>query len=213
MISVSIVDDEKKLCKSIATFLNASPGFRCVSMYGSAEAALQHLPADQPDVVLMDINMAGMDGIECVRHLKASAPQLQILMLTVYEDTEQIFKALAAGATGYLLKRLDPDDLLQAIRDVHAGGSPMSNSIARKVVASFQVAKRSGEKQSLLSQREQAVLDCLAQGLAYKQIADQLGISINTNRNHLRHNYEKLHVQSRTEAVRRRISAFVLSLV
>jgi DNA-binding NarL/FixJ family response regulator len=201
MISVSIVDDEKKLCKSIATFLDASPGFRCVSMYGSAEAALQHLPADKPDVVLMDINMAGMDGIECVRRLKGLAPQLQILMLTVYEDTEQIFKALAAGATGYLLKRLDPDDLLQAIRDVHAGGSPMSNSIARKVVASFQVAKRSGEKQSLLSQREQAVLDCLAQGLAYKQIADQLGISINTIRTHLRHIYEKLHVQSRTEAV------------
>ena len=201
MISVSIVDDEKKLCKSIATFLNASQGFRCVSMYGSAEAALQHLPADQPDVVLMDINMAGMDGIECVRRLKGLAPQLQILMLTVYEDTEQIFKALAAGATGYLLKRLDPEDLLQAIRDVHAGGSPMSNSIARKVVASFQVAKQSGEKQSLLSQREQAVLDCLAQGLPYKQIADQLGISINTIRTHLRHIYEKLHVQSRTEAV------------
>jgi DNA-binding NarL/FixJ family response regulator len=201
MISVSIVDDEKKLCKSIATFLNDSPGFRCVSLYGSAEAALQHLPDDRPDVVLMDINMAGMDGIECVRRLKTLLPQVQIVMLTVYEDPEQIFKALAAGATGYLLKRLEPDDLLQAIRDVYAGGSPMSNSIARKVVASFQEANQAGEKQNLLSPREQAVLDCLAQGLPYKQIADRLGISINTIRTHLRHTYEKLHVQSRTQAV------------
>jgi DNA-binding NarL/FixJ family response regulator len=201
MISVSIVDDEKKLCQSISTFLNGSPGFRCVSIYGNAEAALKHLPADQPDVVLMDINMAGMNGIECVRQLKILAPQIQILMFTIYEDTEQIFKALAAGATGYLLKRLEPGELLQSIRDVHAGGSPMSNSIARKVVASFQEANQAGEKQNLLTPREQAVLDCLAQGLAYKQIGDKLGISINTIRAHLRHIYEKLHVQSRTEAV------------
>ncbi len=201
MISVSIVDDEKRLCQSIATFLNDSPGFRCVSIYGSAEAALRHLPDDRPDVVLMDINMAGMNGIECVRRLKVLTPQLQIVMLTVYEDTEQIFKALAAGATGYLLKRHEPDELLQAIRDVHAGGSPMSNSIARKVVASFQKAGQAGGKQNLLTSREQAVLDYLAQGLAYKQIADELGISINTIRTHLRHIYEKLHVQSRTEAV------------
>src|ERR1035441_8908676 len=109
MISVSIVDDEKKLCESIATFLNGSQGFRCVSIYGSAEAALKHLPADRPDVVLMDINMAGMDGIECVKQLKVLAPQIQMFVLTGYEDSEQIFKALAAGATGYLLKRLEPD--------------------------------------------------------------------------------------------------------
>jgi DNA-binding NarL/FixJ family response regulator len=201
MISVSIVDDEKKLCQSIATFLNGSSGFRCVSIYGSAEAALQKLPTDRPDVVLMDINMAGMNGIECVRHLKALAPKVQILMLTVYDDTEQIFKALAAGATGYLLKRHEPDELLQAIRDVQAGGSPMSNSIARKVVASFQKIDQSNEAQNLLTAREQAVIDSLARGLAYKQIGDELGISINTIRTHLRHIYEKLHVQSRTEAV------------
>jgi DNA-binding NarL/FixJ family response regulator len=201
MISVSIVDDEKKLCESIAAFLNGSPGFRCVSIYGSAETALQRLPADAPDVVLMDINMAGMNGIECVRRLKVLAPRLQILMLTVYDDTDQIFKALAAGATGYLLKRHDPEELLQAIRDVQAGGSPMSNSIARKVVASFQKADLIGENENQLSAREQAVLDCLARGLPYKQIGDELGISINTIRTHLRHIYEKLHVQSRTEAV------------
>ena len=201
MISVSIVDDEKKLCESIAAFLNGSPGFRCVSIYGSAETALQRLPADAPDVVLMDINMAGMNGIECVRRLKVLAPRLQILMLTVYDDTDQIFKALAAGATGYLLKRHDPEELLQAIRDVQAGGSPMSNSIARKVVASFQKADLIGENENQLSAREQAVLDCLARGLPYNQIGDELGISINTIRTHLRHIYEKLHVQSRTEAV------------
>jgi DNA-binding NarL/FixJ family response regulator len=201
VISVSIVDDEKKLCKSIAAFLDGSEGFRCVSIYGSAEAALQNIPADKPDVVLMDINMPGIDGIECVRRLKVLAPQIQIMMLTVYEDTEQIFQALAAGATGYLLKRLEPEELLQAIRDVYAGGSPMSNSIARKVVASFQKANGAGDKQNLLTPREQEVLDCLAQGMPYKQIGDQIGLSINTIRTHLRHIYEKLHVQSRTEAV------------
>lgn len=201
MISVSIVDDEKNLCESIAAFLNGSAGFRCLSIYGSAEAALKNLPADRPDVVLMDINMSGMNGIECARKLKVLAPRIQIVMLTVYDDTEQIFKALSAGATGYLLKRHDPDELLQAIRDVQAGGSPMSNSIARKVVASFQKASQVGEKENLLTSKEQEVLDCLARGLAYKQIGDELGISINTIRTHLRHIYEKLHVQSRTEAV------------
>src|SRR5271156_3626919 len=129
MISFSIVDDDKNLRQSIASFVKRSAGFRCVSMYGSGEAALKRLPAEQPDVVLMDINMAGMDGIECVVRLKAVAPGIHILMLTVYEDTEKIFKALAAGASGYLLKRLTPSKLLQAIREVHEGGSPMSGSI------------------------------------------------------------------------------------
>lgn len=201
MISVSIIDDEKELRESIATFINGSPGFRCVSAYGSADIALQRVPADKPDVVLMDINMPGMNGIECVERLKSSMPNVQIVMLTVYEDTDQIFRALAAGATGYLLKRSSPSKLLQAIREVQAGGSPMSNSIARKVVASFQKVKKTDEKQPHLSPREQAVLDCLAKGLTYKQIADQLEISIDTIRTHLRRVYEKLHVQSRTEAV------------
>jgi len=203
MISISIVDDEKGLRESIATFVNGSPGFRCVSAYGSAEAALKGLQADRPNVVLMDINMAGMTGIECVERLKELAPEMQIVMLTVYEDTDKIFQALSAGASGYLLKRLSPGKLLQAIREVHAGGSPMSSSIARKVVASFQKANRAAavEKQTHLSPREEMVLDRLAKGLTYKQIADQLGISIDTIRTYLRRIYEKLHVQSRTEAV------------
>ena len=201
MISVAIVDDEKELRESIATFINGSPGFRCVSAYSNARAALQGLPTDRPDVVLMDINMAGMTGIECVEKLKAMTPEVQIVMLTVYEDTDQIFRALAAGASGYLLKRLTPTKLLQAIREVHAGGSPMSASIARKVVASFQKTATNDDKQVHLSPREQAVLDYLAKGLTYKAIADQLGISIDTIRTYLRRIYEKLHVQSRTEAV------------
>src|SRR6266446_2946855 len=201
MISVSIVDDEKGLRESIATFVNGSPGFRCVSAYSTAKAALQGLPADRPDVVLMDINMAGMTGIECAEQLKAVAPAIQIVMLTVYEDTDQIFKALSAGASGYLLKRLTPAKLLEAIREVHAGGSPMSSSIARKVVASFRKAKQTAAKHTHLSPREEMVLDCLSKGLTYKAIADQLGISIDTIRTYLRRIYEKLHVQSRTEAV------------
>jgi len=201
MISVAIVDDETGLRQSIATFINGTPDFRCASSYASAEAALRGLPADPPDVVLMDIHMAGMDGIECVQRLKAILPDIQIVMLTVYEDTEQIFKALAAGASGYLLKRLTPTRLLEAIRDVHDGGSPMSSSIARKVVASFQKAGPAADKDSLLSPREQAVLEGLSQGLAYKQIADQMGISVTTVRTYLRRIYEKLHVQSRSEAV------------
>ena len=201
MITVSIVDDEKDLRQSIATFVNGSPGFKCISSYANAQDALDHLPTERPDVVLMDINMKGMNGIECVERLKAIAPEIQIVMLTVYEDTDQIFKALSVGASGYLLKRLSPAKLLQAIREVHAGGSPMSSSIARKVVVSFQKTGKEPEKQSNLSPREQMVLDCLAKGLTYKQIADELSISIDTIRTYIRRIYEKLHVQSRTEAV------------
>ena len=162
MISISIVDDEKELCHSITTFVNGAPGFHCVSVYNSAEAALKDLPSVKPDVVLMDINLGGMNGIECAEQLKAAIPSVQIIMLTVYEDTNQIFQALAAGASGYLLKRSSPTKLLQAIREVHAGGSPMTSSIARKVVSSFQKSKQTGEKQSHLSPREETVLNCLA---------------------------------------------------
>jgi DNA-binding NarL/FixJ family response regulator len=201
MITVSIVDDEKELRESIARFINGSSGFRCVSTYANGPSALQGVPTDKPDVVLMDINLGQMSGIECVQQLKVLMPDMLILMLTVYEDTDQIFEALSAGASGYLLKRVSPTKLLQAIREVHSGGSPMSSSIARKVVASFQKKGRSAGKETLLSPREEMVLNCLSKGLTYKQIADQLGISIDTIRTYLRRIYEKLHVQSRTEAV------------
>lgn len=200
MISLAIVDDEAELRQSISTFLNNTPGFRCISSYGNGEEAVRRLPADNPDVVLMDINMKGMNGIECVRRLKAVAPQIQIMMLTVYQDTKQIFEALAAGATGYLLKRLPPEKLLEAIKEVNEGGGPMSGFIARKVIASFQTVKESG-KFCQLTTREQMVLECLAKGITYKHIASELNISLSTIRTHIRHIYEKLQVHSRTEAV------------
>jgi DNA-binding NarL/FixJ family response regulator len=203
IITVSIVDDEADLREHIAGYLAAAGDIRCKSVYASAEEALEQLPRDKPDVVLMDINLggSGMDGIECVRRLKASMPDAQVLMLTVFEDTEKIFRALAAGAGGYLLKRMPPGKLVEAILEVCDGGSPMSASIARKVVLSFQSAPARGEASAELSQRERSVLDGLAEGLAYKQIADQLGVSIHTVRNYIRRIYEKLHVQTRTEAV------------
>ena len=200
-ITVSIVDDEADLRKHIAGYLAAAGNIRCISAYASAEEALKHLPSDKPDVILMDINLGEMDGIECVRRLTALMPDAQVLMLTVFEDTEQIFRALAAGASGYLLKRLSPKKLVEAITEVLAGGSPMSASIARKVVHSFKSAPAHGDGSADLSDRERAVLDGLSAGLAYKQIADQLGISIHTVRNYIRRIYEKLHVCSRTEAV------------
>ena len=207
MITVSIVDDEAQLRHSIATFINGSNDFKCISSYSNAQQALRHLPLERPDVVLMDIHMAGMDGIECVARLKAACPQMQIVMLTVYEDSEQIFKALSVGASGYMLKRLTPAALLEAIRDVHEGGSPMSSSIARKVVASFQKSAPLGSRSSPLSTREQMVLERLAKGCPYKLIASELEITVPTVRSYLRRIYEKLHVHSRTEAVAKYLRA------
>ena len=201
MITVSIVDDEKELRESIKTFIDGSPGFRCVSAYHSAETALKHLPHDHPDVVLMDIHLTGMSGIECVERLKTMLPEMQVMMLTVYDDADQIFRALSAGASGYVLKRSTPAKLLEAIKELNEGGSPMSSSIARKVVASFQKSGPGRDEKTNLSPREQMVLESMAKGLTYKQAADQFGISIGTIRTYVRRIYEKLHVQSRTEAV------------
>jgi DNA-binding NarL/FixJ family response regulator len=202
IIKVSIVDDEVDLRENIAGYVDSAKGFRCLGVHGSAEDALVNLPKEKPDVVLMDINLGGMSGIECVRRLKPLMPATQVVMLTVFEDTEKIFSALAAGASGYLLKRLAPAKLLEAIREVHEGGSPMSAPIARKVVVSLQpVLAAPGGETIALSPREREVLDGLAEGQAYKQIADKLGVSIHTVRNYIRRIYEKLHVCSRTEAV------------
>lgn len=200
-ITVSIVDDDPGLRDSISMFLRSSRGFRCLKLYATAREALAGIPNDRPDVVLMDINMPGVDGIECARQLKAAVPALHILMLTVYEDTDRIFRALAAGASGYLLKRVAPAKLLEAIREVHAGGSPMSGPIARKVVQYFQQTSKPESKEEALSVRERQVLQFLAQGHAYKQIGDELGVSMDTTRTYIRRIYEKLHVHSRTEAV------------
>lgn len=201
MISVSIVDDEPELRQSIETFVNGSPGFRCISSFASGEEALERLPAAWPDVILMDIHLAGMSGIACALAVKALRPQVQIVMLTVYEDPDQIFAALAAGATGYLLKRLTPARLLEAIQQVHEGGSPMSHSIARKVLASFQKPGRSSADTTKMTPREEMVLDCLARGYTYQKTAQELKISLDSVRTYVRRIYEKLQVHSRTEAV------------
>jgi DNA-binding NarL/FixJ family response regulator len=201
IITVSIVDDEAELREHIAGYLAAAGNIRCQGAYASAEEALKQLPADKPDVILMDINLGEMDGIECVRRLAALLPETPVLMLTVFEDTDQIFRALAAGASGFLLKRMPPKQLVQAIEDVYAGGSPMSAPIARKVVQSFKTTPAHGNDSADLSPRERSVLNGLADGLAYKQIADQLEVSIHTVRNYIRRIYEKLHVRTRTEAV------------
>jgi DNA-binding NarL/FixJ family response regulator len=204
-ITVSIVDDESGLRESIIGYLKKTGAFQFVSQYSSAEEALARLPAERPAVVLMDIKMEGMNGIECVRRLKAKMPEVQVIMLTVFEDLELIFDALKAGASGYLLKRQPPQKLVEAIREVVEGGSPMSAPIARKVVQLLQSSairrQGSGEDSMELSARERDVLDQLAAGQGYKQTADNLGVSIHTVRSYVRRIYEKLHVHTRAEAV------------
>ena len=205
MINVSIVEDDAQLRATLSRYLAAQPGFRCASAYPNAEAALADIPRVRPDVVLMDINLPGLDGIECVSRLRQHMPTLRIIMLTVFEEGEQVFKALSAGAFGYLVKSSRPTKILEAIREVHAGGSPMSGNIARKVVQSFQAraaaqAAATSETDSL-SARELEVLQALSCGHTYKQIAADLAISIGTVRTYIQRIYEKLHVHSHTEAV------------
>lgn len=200
-IAVSIIEDDTPAREILADWIRRAQGFRCVSQFGSAEAALEKLAADRPEVVLVDINLPGLSGIECVRRLKPLLPDTQFVMVTVYEDADHIFNALAAGASGYLLKQTPRDELLAALQEVHAGGSPMTSNIARKVVQSFQrPAPQLGESASL-SPREREVLDLLARGYLYKEIAAKLGISIPTVNTYIRRIYEKLQVRSRAQAV------------
>ena len=199
-IRISLVEDDDKLRGSLIVLLEGTFGLRCVSAYEDAESALRDIPAKTPDVVLMDINLPGMSGIDCVRKLKPQIPDTLFLMLTVYEDSTKIFQSLQAGASGYLLKMTPPDELIRAIHDAMHGDAPMSPSIARKVVHSFHSGGNS-EPDVQLSGREEEVLMSLAAGKMYKEIADELDISIDTVHNHLKKIYAKLHVRSRTEAV------------
>ncbi len=201
-ITVAIVEDNDKLRATLAKVLNRSAGFQCVSDYQNAEDAVRELPQVSPNVVLMDINLPGMNGVECVRQLKAVAPQIQVMMLTVYEDTDNIFDALAAGATGYMLKRTPTPELLEAITELNRGGSPMTMHIARKVVQSLHKAPATPVPATEnLSEREQQVLDLLSHGLMYKEIAEKLNLSYETVHTYIRRIYEKLQVRTRTEAV------------
>jgi DNA-binding NarL/FixJ family response regulator len=200
-ISVSIVEDDAGLRDNLVRLIENSPGFRFASQHASAENALKEISKANPEVVLMDINLPGLNGVECVRRLKPMLPRAQIIMLTAYNKIEHIYDALSAGATGYLLKQARPDDLLAAIRDVHDGGSPINSSIARKIVQSFQKTAAAGGEVATLSPRESEVLGLLSQGYLYKEISEKLELSFSTVRTHVRHIYEKLHVRSRTEAV------------
>jgi DNA-binding NarL/FixJ family response regulator len=200
-INVSIIEDQDQLRSTLSRVLNRAEGFKCISTYPNAEDAIADLPEKKPDVVLCDINLPGMNGVECVRKLKQIAPQIQMVMLTVYEDTENIFAALAAGASGYLLKRTTSAELLESLREVNRGGSPMTAHIARKVVQSFQKPTAANDQTEDLSPREREVLDYLSQGFLYKEIAEKLGISYETVHTYVRRIYEKLQVRTRTEAV------------
>jgi DNA-binding NarL/FixJ family response regulator len=201
IINVAIVEDNNKIREGLAAIIDGSEGFRCKAKYESAEEALRKLPEENPEVVLMDINLPGMSGIECVIRLKEILPNVQVMMLTVYEDDEVIFKSLVAGATGYILKRTPPAELLEAIQEIHGGGSPMSDQIARKVVQAFQQMGKSSKETENLSERENEILSYLSKGYYDKEIADKLFLSVKTVRTHLRNIYKKLHVRSRTEAV------------
>src|ERR1700722_17928066 len=197
---VAIVEDNTGVRESLAVLINGTPGFRCVATCANAEVALKQLPADCPDIVLMDINLPQMSGIDCVVRLKQMRPAPHVLMLTVHVDSELIFKSLKAGASGYLIKQSSPAELLEAMSDVLMGGAPMTNTIARKVVLFFQ-QKPATDETECLTKRELEILTQLAKGYQYKEIADLLTINVLTVRTHIHHIYEKLHVRSRTEAV------------
>jgi DNA-binding NarL/FixJ family response regulator len=198
-VSVAIVEDDEDARAALRILIDSSGALTCVADCGSGEEALHVLPALAPDVILMDIQLPGMSGIECIREFKRLNPKQQILMLTVFEDSERIFKSLEAGAVGYILKTTPRPRLLESILEVHSGGAPMSGQIARQVVESFR--RPAPPELKRLSDRETEVLEQLSQGRLYKEIADSLGITVNTVRTHIRSIYEKLEARNRTEAV------------
>jgi DNA-binding NarL/FixJ family response regulator len=200
-IKVAIVDDDEGIRTSLAALIRRAPALRLAGDYPDAEAALREIPRRPPNVVLMDINLPGMNGVECVRQLKGLVPNVQVLMLTVYEDSDSLFNSLKAGASGYLLKRTASTRLLEAIHDVYEGGSPMTPQLARRVVQYFSRPAEGRSSVANLTPGERDFLDQLANGYAYKEIADRMKISIDTVRSYVRTVYEKLHVHSRTEAV------------
>jgi DNA-binding NarL/FixJ family response regulator len=206
-ISVCIVEDDSALRESIRKFIGLNEGFTCPFVFASGEELLKGVPEPRPDVVLMDINLPGMSGIQCVSRLKQLMPEVQVLMLTVYENSNRIFEALAAGASGFLVKNTPPEKLLEAIRDVANGGGPMSSNIARKVIQAFQPAYRKTPLVENPTPREQQILELLSRGFAYKQIASELNLSMGTIQTHVSRVYKKLHVNSRTEAVMKYLDA------
>jgi len=200
-IKVSIVEDSEDIRDALCMLVNGSHGFECLHVFANAEEALEKMPGNYVDVVLMDINLPGMDGIECMKALKLKIPDAQFMICTVYEDDDHIFSALQSGASGYILKRTNPAQILEAIIELHKGGSPMSSEIARRVVDSMKKTEQTNETIDLLTEREKEILDFLAKGFLYKEIATELFISKETVKKHIHNIYEKLHVQTRTEAL------------
>lgn len=200
-ITVAIIEDDAGIREHFAALIDDTPGFRVAGLYESAEQALKELAPNPPNVALIDINLPRMNGVECVRRLKQIAPQVNVIIFTVYEDSDKVFAALEAGACGYLLKRTPPEEVLQALRDVNSGGAPMSSFIARKVVQSFYRQSSTSPELAKLSAREEEILSLVAKGFGNKDIARNLNISNETVRAHLRNIYEKLHVNSRSQAV------------
>jgi DNA-binding NarL/FixJ family response regulator len=202
-IKIMIVEDQEPVREGLRILIDGSEGYYCAAACRTAEEALSALCIETPDVVLMDINLPGMSGIECVVHIKNRFPSIQVMMLTVFDNNEQIFKSLEAGATGYLLKKTPPARLLEAIKELVNGGSPMNGEIARKVVMTFKRPLPAGIQDFSLTSREEEILACLSKGYLYKEIADKLFISLDTVRSHIRNIYQKLHVRTRTEALLR----------
>jgi RNA polymerase sigma factor (sigma-70 family) len=202
-IRIAIVEDDGRLRQSLGELLGAVSGFAVVAAFGSAESALAEMEDLRPDVVLADINLPGLDGVECVRRLRPLLPETRFIMLTVYEDDERLFNSLQAGADGYLIKRVAPAKLQEAITQVMAGGSPMTPQIARRLVQHFRNEKKEDPALDSLAPREREVLEKLAAGCSYKEIADRLGVSKDTVRTYIRRLYEKLRIHSRNEAVLR----------
>ena len=200
-ISIAIVEDLDVVRNGLKDFISLSTDFLVVGSYKSGEEALQKLPETRPDIVIMDINLPGMNGIECIRQVKDKSPGTQFMMFTVYENDEKVFEALKAGASGYLLKNTGLMQLIEALQELHNGGSPMSANIARKLVTVFREKENSEIPVEALSKRETEILQLLSKGLLYKEIADKLSISVSTVRQHIHKIYEKLHVQNRTEAI------------
>ncbi len=206
-ITVAVVEDDSQVRQSLVGILKRGVGIACVGEFADAEQALRDIPGLQPQVILMDINLPGMDGVECVRRLSALAPSAQIVMLTVYDNTDAIFNSLAAGASGYLLKPVTAAQLLAAVKDVFAGGAPMTSNIVRKVVQTFKKPAPAAAEADSLSPREQEVLDLLAKGYLYKEIADQLNVSYGTVHTYIERIFKKLHVRGRAQAVAKYLGA------
>ena len=200
-IKVCIIEDLKEVREGITAVLSMDERFEVLSGYANAEIAADELPAWQPDIAIMDINLPGMSGIECIRKIKSACPHTLFMMFTIYEDDEKVFQALAAGASGYLLKKTSLSRIVDSLIELNEGGSPMSTQIARKVIRSFQKENERLEEGKLLSPKEHAVLELLAKGHLYKEISGMLVISVNTVKQHIHNIYQKLHVKNRTEAI------------